>query len=99
MHPDQRDPEAVVWPSGLLEAWGATAEKQHIFKKQIVFWPCLLLDLCSGKCVDLRPCHPRPPKKHVAEQSLRDAYDWVPEGSLAGNLWVGFWGLGGPWEL
>ncbi len=23
--------------------------------------------------------------------------DWVPEGSLAGILWVGFWGLGGPW--
>ncbi len=24
---------------------------------------------------------------------------WVPEGSLAGFLWVGFWGLGGPWGL
>ena len=24
---------------------------------------------------------------------------WVPEGSLAGMFWVGFWGLGGPWGL
>ncbi len=24
---------------------------------------------------------------------------WVPEGSLAGILWVGFWGLGGPWGV
>ena len=24
---------------------------------------------------------------------------WVPEGSLAGFVWVGFWGLGGPWGL
>ena len=24
---------------------------------------------------------------------------WVPEGSLAGVFWVGFWGLGGPWGL
>jgi hypothetical protein len=24
---------------------------------------------------------------------------WVPEGSLAGICWVGFWGLGGPWGL
>ena len=24
---------------------------------------------------------------------------WVPEGSLAGILWVGFWSLGGPWGL
>ncbi len=23
----------------------------------------------------------------------------VPEGSLAGICWVGFWGLGGPWGL
>ncbi len=29
-----------------------------------------------------------------------DAYSpWVPEGSLAGFFWVGFWGLGGPWGL
>ena len=25
--------------------------------------------------------------------------NWVPEGSLAGICWVGFWGLGGPWGL
>ncbi len=24
---------------------------------------------------------------------------WVPESSLAGFVWVGFWGLGGPWGL
>ncbi len=27
------------------------------------------------------------------------ALNWVPEGSLAGIFWVGFWGLGGPWGL
>ncbi len=31
--------------------------------------------------------------------SRRDCVVWIPEGSLAGFLWVGFWGLGGPWEL
>ncbi len=29
----------------------------------------------------------------------RDNKFWVPEGSLAGFVWVGFWGLGGPWGL
>ena len=33
--------------------------------------------------------HKRKPKNHF----------WVPEGSLAGILWVGLWGLGGPWGL
>ncbi len=43
-----------------------------------------------------------PPAALVAfeERSGRfDATNWVPEGSLAGFLWVGFWGLGGPWGL
>ncbi len=30
---------------------------------------------------------------------LNTFLDWVPEGSLAGILWVGFWGLGGPLGL
>ncbi len=25
--------------------------------------------------------------------------DWVLEGSLAGFVWAGFWGLGGSWGL
>ncbi len=34
-----------------------------------------------------------------ARQSVAKPLGEHPEGSLAGNFWVGFWGLGGPWEL
>jgi hypothetical protein len=30
---------------------------------------------------------------------MLDRFFWVPDGSLAGICWVGFWGLGGPWGL
>ncbi len=34
---DQKDPEVVFWPSGILEAWGTKAKKPHIFKNILVF--------------------------------------------------------------
>ncbi len=39
-HKDQRYPEVVFWPSGLLEAWGTKANKPHISLKLMVCWPC-----------------------------------------------------------
>ena len=42
--------------------------------------------------------HPDTPgtKVHVIASAAVFLF-WVPEGSLAGILWVGFWGLGGCW--
>ncbi len=38
----QRDPEVVVWQIVVLEAWGTTAKKLHIFWKRVVVWRCRL---------------------------------------------------------
>jgi hypothetical protein len=35
----------------------------------------------------------------VSTRASQSKANWVPEGSLAGILWVGFGGLGGPWGL
>ncbi len=72
----QRDPDVVCWPSGFLEAWGARANKPHIFKKFV-----FLLALppkaarpnnhsCLGHVRFFGPWCPRPPKTPLGQQIM-----------------------------
>ncbi len=52
---------------------------------------------CVLRCVSCRTCCQRFRAKFGRTSERTSTPDWVPEGSLAGICWVGFWGLGGPW--
>ncbi len=69
----QRDTELVCWPSVFLEAWGTKANKLHFFKNIIMLGPCRLRRQGPKIGTFLKKVrHPKPPKNHVANQTLRD---------------------------
>ncbi len=50
----RRDPGVFCWPSGVLEAWGTKAKKQHMFRKLMVCWRCSRRRQCQKTIMFLK---------------------------------------------
>ncbi len=70
-------------PSGFLEAWGSKAQKPHIFRKVVFFWPCRLRRQGQTTIIFWNKCGfwalvPRRPKNTWPTKPLRDPSDPQP---------------------